>query len=301
MRRASSKRCTPAAAAGFTLMELVVVIVLLGILAGGTMAFLTRSTQSYVNTAQRTELASAGRLAIERIARELRNALPNSIRTNASCIEFMPVVAAGDYQGRSLTYSTGTASAPLPVAGTGGPASSFDALALDFTPQAGKSYYLAVYPLGPGAGSGDPYSGADPGALFPYAGKSTAGLPANVVRVSMDSAHRFARSAPMRRLFVVGQPVSFCVSGTDLERYADYGILAAQPSAASAALAGKGELLAQHVQLSDNGTAVTPFQYAPGTLYRTALVRLDLRLKRNVQGGDEWARLSHEVQIRNVP
>jgi len=290
-----------AAAAGFTLMEMVVVIVLIGILAGGTMTFLTRSTQSYVNTSQRTELASTGRLAIERIARELRNALPNSIRTNASCIEFMPIVASGNYQDRSLTYSTGTASAPLPVAGTSSAAASFDALALSFAPQAGKNYYVSVYPLGPGAGSGNPYSGADPGALFPYASKSAAGLPTNVMRLSMNSAHRFARNAPMRRLFVVGQPVSFCVAGTDLRRYADYGILAVQPTPSSSALAGKGALLAQHVQLNDNGATVTPFRYAPGTLYRTALVRLDLRFKRNVQGGDEWVRLNHEVQIRNVP
>ncbi|HKK06569.1 MAG TPA: prepilin-type N-terminal cleavage/methylation domain-containing protein [Gammaproteobacteria bacterium] len=286
---------------GVTLLELVVVIVLLGIIAAGSLAFLTRSTQSYVSTAARADLASTGRLALERITRELRNALPNSVRTNASCIEFMPVIASGNYQDRRVTYSTGTTSAPLPVAGAGGAAVSFDALAFLLAPQPGQNYYVAVYPLGPGAGNGDPYSGSDPGALFPYAGQSTAGLPSNVVRLTMDAAHRFSRGAPMRRLFVVGEPVSFCVSGTNLYRYTGYGVLSSQPTTASGALAGKQALLAQHIQLTDNGAPVTPFEYSPGTLYRTAVVRLDLRFMRQVQGGEEWARLSQEVQIRNVP
>lgn len=286
---------------GFTLIELVVVIVLIGILAAGTMAFLMQSTQSYVDTAARTELATTGRLAVERISRELHNALPNSVRTNASCIEFMPVVASADYQSRLLTYSTGTKSEPLPVAGVSSAASSFDALALTFNPQAGKQYYLAVYPIGAGTANGDPYAGTDPGPLFGYSGQSTTGLPNGVVRVSMSAAHQFSRSSPMRRLFVVSDPVSFCVTGAVLERYSGYGVLATQPTATSGALSGKGELLAQDIQLTDNGATVTPFRYTPGTLYRSALVVLDLRFMRQVQGADEWARLIHEVQIRNVP
>ena len=45
---------------GVTLVELVVTIVLMGILAGGTVAFVISSTQSYVDTATRNQLSAIG-------------------------------------------------------------------------------------------------------------------------------------------------------------------------------------------------------------------------------------------------
>lgn len=288
---------------GFTLLEMVVVIVLIGILAAGTLQFLTQSTRSYVDTTARDQLASVGRIAVERISRELRNALPNSVRTtpDGTCIEFIPIAASANYQDRSLNYPGGTASQTLPVLGGRPAAASFDSLDLSFAPQAGRSYFLTVYPLGPGSGNGDPYAGSDPGVLFPYVGQSSAGLPAGITRLSLDAAHRYARPSPYRRLFVTAAPVSFCVSGTALNRYTGYGVLASQPTPLDAGFAARAQRVADGVQLSDGGTTVHPFTYQPGTLQRSAVVALDLRFMRVVSGGAEWARLSQEVQIRNVP
>ncbi|MEW5791782.1 MAG: PilW family protein [Pseudomonadota bacterium] len=278
---------------GFTLIEMIVTMVILAILAAGTTAFITRSVESYTDTAQRDQLASAGRIAVERISRELRNALPNSVRISGTCIEFMPLVVGARYQMATGTYSTGQNMLALPVSGFTAPASSFDAFDLDFTP-GNAAYYVAVYPLGPGTGDGDPYAVAAPGALFPLAGISSIGRPANVSRVDLAGGnHLFSRQSPNQRFFIVTNPVSFCVTnGGTLNRYAGYGIKPVQPSPP-----GGGDLLAEDLQLSDNGSPVAPFRYTPGGLNRNGLVTIDLRFMKN----GEWVRLQHEVQIRNVP
>lgn len=288
---------------GFTLIELVVVVVLVGVLAAGTAHFLIQSTRAYLYGAGRAKLASVGHIAVERLSRELRNALPNSVRTTpgGTCIEFLPVVASANYQDRRLTYATGTASLPLPVVGGAPPAARFDALELSFTPRPGTNYYIAVYPLTTGSGNANPYSGTDPGTLFAYAGQSTAGLPTGITRLRLKAVHQYARPAPFRRMYVVREPVSFCVSGTHLDRYTGYGLRATQPTPASPGMGALAQRVANDIQLSDNGTAVRPFTYTPGTLQRTAVIELDLRFMRQVSGGAEWARLHQEVQIRNVP
>ncbi len=288
---------------GFTLIELVVVIVLTGVLAAGTAHFLIQSTRAYVSSAGRAKLASVGRIAVERLSRELRNALPNSVRTTlgGDCIEFLPIIAAANYQDRRLIYATGTASRPLPVVGGAPPAARFDALGLSFAPQPGTHYYIAVYPLTTGGGIASPYSGSDPGTLFAYASQSTAGLPPGITRLRLTGVRRYARPAPFRRMYLVGEPVSFCVTGTHLNRYTGYGLRPTQPTPTSPGMSALAQRVANDIQLSDRGAVVQPFTYTPGTLQRTAVIALDLRFMRPISGSAEWARLRQEVQIRNVP
>jgi MSHA biogenesis protein MshO len=60
---------------GFTLIELVMVILLLGILAAGVTSFIGLSTQTYLNVTERDEIISTARFALERLNREVRNSL----------------------------------------------------------------------------------------------------------------------------------------------------------------------------------------------------------------------------------
>ena len=69
---------------GVTLVELVVTIVLMGILAGGTVAFVISSTQSYVDTATRNQLSAIGRIATQKLEQAIRLAVPNSIRVTTA-------------------------------------------------------------------------------------------------------------------------------------------------------------------------------------------------------------------------
>ena len=67
---------------GFTLVELVVVIVIIGIVSGMAAVFIGLPVRSYLDTAARVELADIADTATRRIARDVRLALPNSVRVS---------------------------------------------------------------------------------------------------------------------------------------------------------------------------------------------------------------------------
>lgn len=60
--------------AGFSLVELLVVLAVLGLVMAGALGLLDAGTRSYALGAARTEAQQAARVALERIARELRQA-----------------------------------------------------------------------------------------------------------------------------------------------------------------------------------------------------------------------------------
>ena len=84
----------PPRARGFTLVEAIVVIAIAGIVAGMVALFIRTPIDSYIDAERRAGLTDAADTAARRIARELRLALPNSVRTAADatgqCVEFMP-------------------------------------------------------------------------------------------------------------------------------------------------------------------------------------------------------------------
>jgi MSHA biogenesis protein MshO len=156
----------------------------------------------------RQAIGSAARVTIERVTRELRSALPNSVRVNASntCFEFLPVNAAG-------TYIT------LPVSAS---ATTFVSARMNSGLDAATGR-VAVYSL-----SDDVYDTTE-GMLSPAA---TSGAPNanNEIVVTMASAYQFSNESIQSRYYLVADPVSFCIDGDYLFRYKDYGLLAASVS-----------------------------------------------------------------------
>ena len=253
---------------GFNLIELVVTITVIGIIMAGTLAYVTNSVTAYTATARRDQLTSLGRTTIEKVSRELRAALPNSVRVNNNCIEFFPTLGGSIYQ-----------TLPVDIA-----AASFTAVDFSLISSSGTNY-VVVYPYDATA----LYAAANPGPLAAYSGKS--GSPTTTV--SLSTSHQFSHQAPQRRFYVVSSPVSYCIVGTDLMRYQNYGIHAAQSAPPSG---GSNTLIAQDIQTSDSAATVTPFTYTPGTLRRSGVITLDFRFLIS----DEWIRLTHEVHIQNV-
>jgi len=84
-------------AAGFTLVELVTVMAILGILSIGTVFYLRDASSGFAGTVARDDLVGTGRFALQRIAAEVRDALPTSVRTTGQCLEYLPVAAATHY------------------------------------------------------------------------------------------------------------------------------------------------------------------------------------------------------------
>src|SRR3954470_11350502 len=97
---------------GFTLIEMVVAIVLVAIVVGATVFFANPVRQA-ADLTTRAALTDVADNALQRIGREVRLALPNSVRSStAYFVEFVPVRSAGRYRAEpsspSVACLTGT-------------------------------------------------------------------------------------------------------------------------------------------------------------------------------------------------
>ncbi len=102
---------------GFTLVEMIMVMVITGIIGGMVAMFIRAPVQGYVDSARRAELTDIADTAIRRMARDVRIAVPNSVRTDGcavpnQCVEFIPTKDGGRYSesgaGNSLAFGTGS-------------------------------------------------------------------------------------------------------------------------------------------------------------------------------------------------
>ena len=83
--------------AGFTLMELVITIVVIGIMVMGIAGFIELGTKGYADTVDRQQLQNQARFVVEKLTREIRHAVPNSFEQSEQCISFYPIDYAGAY------------------------------------------------------------------------------------------------------------------------------------------------------------------------------------------------------------
>lgn len=92
---------------GFTILEMIIVIVILGILGVYTFSFLGDSMGAYVRVKEHKTLYDEGRMAMEYMVRELRDANQNaSITTTSSSITFTKVHPSSATITYSLTSGT---------------------------------------------------------------------------------------------------------------------------------------------------------------------------------------------------
>ncbi len=258
-------------AAGFTLVELIAVIVILSLIAVVGTQFVVTSLQAYRQTESRGQLVQSGRVAVEQMSRQLRMAVPNSVRISSTgnCIEFMPVVAVTTYQGQVADASNGkTAAAQVTTAPfSRGPGQPVHAL---ISPYFASEIYTAA---SPSARTGISALGASPHTL-----------------VTFSAAARFLRNSLNNRLYIADNPQRFCVVDGQLVRHRQYGLLSGALS--DAAPGGSTDLMALGVS-----TPTTAFALFPGSEVRRAGVTMDLRFTADGQ----TVALQQQVYIRNVP
>jgi MSHA biogenesis protein MshO len=261
---------------GFSLIELVIVIILLAVVAVSMTTLFRDTTENYLQSERRHGMAASGRLALERIGREIREALPNSVRVsnNNDCVEFVPIVAASQYT-QLPTTAPGTAITVVEAD------SRTEISGLNTT-----GLYAMVIPLN----TNEVYNTAS-GHQAPVTGFSKLG--GNLTEVTIG-ATRFNRKSPQNRIFFVQQPVSFCVVGNRLLRYTNYGFNTTQPTPAAM---GSGDLILNRVLSVVAGAPVDVFTYQPGTLNRSAILVIELHL----EGRKESINFEHEVHVRNFP
>lgn len=99
---------------GFTLVELIVVIVITTIIASTIVLFLRPVLDSYTDSRQRGELSDLADTALRRIVRDVRQAVPNSLRmASDQCFELVPSIAGGRYRsGPDVVNDSSTSCSP---------------------------------------------------------------------------------------------------------------------------------------------------------------------------------------------
>ena len=286
-------RALPHVARGFTLIELVITITVGSIVVAFMALFIVMPMNAYSTQTQQAALVDAADSALRFMARDLRSALPNSVRVSSggtvTALELLATADGARYQ-------------------DGGPVSN-PALALDFTaadgafattvpftqltlPWTSSSYYLSIYNVGvPGANA---YQMAN--VITPAGTTITiaAGATANQNLVTLSPAFQFAFGSPGKRVYLVSGPVSYLcdTAAATLTRYSGYTIAGAQPANA-AALSAAGATAA----LVAANVASCQFTLTTGTAERNALATLTLQISQNGQS----VQLLNEVQVVNAP
>lgn len=256
---------------GATLIELIIVLVVLGIIAALSSSFVVTSVTAYNQAAERNKLVLRGRAVVERLHRQLRIALPYSVRVSASgnCVEFMQLTAGANYLGL------------LPDSANGAPATSNISTA-PFSLGLGSAAHAAV-----GALTADEiYTTANPASRVGVSGLN--GDPAT--QVALAAAHRFIRNSINERVYLMDNPERFCVSGSRLLHYSGYGL--------DTGVLGDGDPGGQSALLSEDVVAGSPsFTLSPATESRNALLSVSFGISR----AGETVTFNQQMLIRNVP
>jgi MSHA biogenesis protein MshO len=280
-------------ARGFTLVELVVTISISAVVVSFMALFVVTPMRAYESQTRRADLVDAADSALRLMARELRLAVPNSVRVGGSgsivAIELLASVDGARYRdGGPLTDPT----RELDLTAADGAFATTVPFANLTLPFSSTSHYLVIYNVGvPGANVWDMANVITPASTQI---QISAGSTANENLVTMSPAFRFAWGSPNKRVYLSNGPVSYLCDTTaaTLTRYSGYTVSAAQPvSVASLTAAG-----ATAARVAGD-VASCQFTYNAGTAQRTGLAALQVQLARS----GERIQLLHQVQMVNAP
>lgn len=277
---------------GFTLVEVVVTMVIMGVLAATATLFYKPVVEIFLGQRNRSQLLAETGIALQLMLRDVRAAVPNSIRSPSSdCFETIPTRSGGRYR-MGLDTVAGGAQAVDPSTTT----TSFDVLTpLAATPAVGD--WVVVDNENPA----DVYAGTNRSAITSV---STPAATAGTVRLGID-ALQFPAGYDGGRFVVVpnaDKAVFYVCSGASttldsrgdapgvLVRLKNYGFNAATPGACPS-IAG-GDVVVRNVRSCR-------FLYTAnqGATQQSGFISLQLELTR----GRESASLLMGAHVVNQP
>lgn len=258
---------------GFTLIEMIMAMVLLSIVGLSLAGIITKSSQIYVDTAARELILQEGRFVAERIVRELRLALPNSVVLSQgnTCVEWVPVRASGIYSDLPLTPKNELTIIP------------------DGTIR--KDQRVVIYPtsavdiFSPAA----PVGGENKTAIILENVDFTASNTENMVQLKMVEQTLFPSDSPANRFYIYDTPVAYCIEANQIWRYSNY-------SLERESVNTPNFLNAERSLMAENVTELE-FNTLNATLTRNSLVKFHLI----ISARGEEVRFDHDVLIANAP
>ncbi|HET7370719.1 MAG TPA: prepilin-type N-terminal cleavage/methylation domain-containing protein [Gammaproteobacteria bacterium] len=280
------KRSVAGGAAGFTLVEVVAVIVVLGIVGALGLTFINYAVEGYAAQTRRAALVEDTTLVLSRMVRDIRAALPNSVRVTSNgsrtAIEMIDVVAGARYR-----------DAPGPAHSGKDAVLKFNNIDDKFnvlpaiTGTLPANTRLVIYNVG--INGADAYQDAN--VITPSTTAITTAADGDETQITLSAGFQFQYRSPNQRIYFVGGPVSYVcdTAANTLTRYSGYPI--GNPQFTSGADFGvPGALAAQDV-------VDCKFAYEPGTAQRGGVATLGLTLQRD----GESVHLLEQVHVVNAP
>jgi MSHA biogenesis protein MshO len=285
---------------GVTMIEMIVVIVITGIIGGVVALFIRVPVQGYTDSVARAAASDAADITLRRMARDLRLALPNSVRVlktvtpEVSYIEFLQTKGGLRYLAEDDIRPNVAAGTFLSWSDPG--ATTFDVVGAipgeRHAPVVGN--YVVIYNLGEGQEPGNAYNCLVPcnrATIKSFPGTSSTSIELETNPFAGQAAGGVILTSPGKRLHVVSSAVTYaCDLGTrKLTRYWDYPITPSQPTPP---VGGKSALLA------DNIRSCT-FEYSNMANQRSGLIGLSLGI--GISGSEAVLALEHQVHVDNTP
>lgn len=259
---------------GFTLIELVIVVVLTGILATITAVFIVEPMRAYVDQSRRAGLVDDAENALRRMGRDIRAAVPNSVRVLGAGQGLQLYNAVSGARYRTTPREDGSAVPPddaEAILQFDRADDSFDVLGAGFPAVpalVSSTHVLVIYNLG--TPDSDVYQGS--GSPSPVVTPAGTRITIAGSRVTLDPPFQFGWESPQQRVFLSDGAVTYAC---DL---------------------GAGTLSRAAVVVTSNVTGCN-FTYTPGTATRSALATMSVTLSRD----GESVTLLRQVHVENLP
>lgn len=288
---------TPKKQLGFTLIEMVIVIIISGILLSIVSVFIARPIQGFIDLSRRASLVYSAENALRRMQRDIRRALPNSVRVTNNALELISTVEGARYR----VDLPGNQNARLRFNNTD---TDFDILG-NFSAATLANpdiHYVAIYNIGAVDAGGLALAGSNAygdidavtgtNVITPTGRTITLTDTGDEDHVNIDGGGwQFTYESPNQRMYLIDTAVSYVCAGGQLTRHTNYDFTnkpsqVVPPAGATVAL------------MADNVSNCL-FTYTAGTNQRAGLLTLDLTILDPATG--ERIRLLQQVHTDNSP
>lgn len=257
------------------MIELIMVIAIMGVIGGVVAVFMKAPIDAYFATARRAALTDVADTTLRRMSRDIRKALPNSIRTpSGSCVEFIPTKTGGRYRADDTAAALNFSAADTSFNMLG----SNSALPADQRIASGD--VIAVYNLG--IAGVDAYNGDNTSTVS--ATPTEAGSPVETTITIGSKLFPLASASSRFQVIPASEKVvSYVCSGGSLYRTVN-------STNFTSSCPTTGSLLAKNITSCS-------FDYSGSDLQRNAVLRITLQ----ITDTGETVSLQHEVNVNNTP